>query len=87
MTVAVSAAVTPLRCSSTCSSLTVPARSATAPSASPAVSASIRQVISRLGSWARTEPIVASCAAVSANTARAPESPMIHSTCSGDDVS
>ena len=56
MIVAVSSAVTLLRCSSTCSSLTTPARSASARSGSPpaaspspfAVSPSIRQVISRL---------------------------------------
>ena len=88
MMVARSPAVTALRRASACSSPMTPLRAASACSDWPSpASPSIRHDISRPGSWARSEPIVASCAAVSANTARACESLRIHCTCSAEDVS
>ena len=48
---------------------------------------SITQTCSRAGSSERTEATVASCAAVSTTTARAPESDRIQRTCSAEEVS
>jgi hypothetical protein len=88
MMVARSPAVIASRRASACSSSMTPLRAASSRSDWPSTaSPSIRHAISRPGDWARSEPIVASCAAVSTNTARACESLRIHCTCSAEDVS
>ncbi len=64
-----------------------PAWSVAPPAAVAAGPASMRQTCSRALSRSRSPETILSCAAVSTKIALAPESLMIHSTCSAEDVS